>query len=221
MRTIKLSQIVFDYHLYPRAELDTQHVTYMRQALQAGVTLPPFIIDKKSRRCIDGFHRGSAYKREFGEGHQVEVIEKSYRTEAEMFADAMRYNANHGRTLTRFDRTHCILRAEEFGLTNEQIASALSLTVEAVGQLRANRVGTLRSSGHPIPLKRTIQHKAGQTLTKAQEEANGRLSGMNQVFYVNQLIDLLENDLLDQGDKNLLKRLERLSELLAGVLVTA
>jgi len=58
---------------------------------------------------------------------------------------------------------------------------------------------------------------AGKELTPEQAEANRRLSGMEQLFYVNQLILLIENDLLDRSNEKLLAGLARLRELLDGV----
>ena len=58
---------------------------------------------------------------------------------------------------------------------------------------------------------------AGQSLTKKQLEANGKLGGQEQGFYVTQLILLLENNLLDREDGVLMTKLKRLRELMAGL----
>ena len=219
MREIPLATVVLDFKLYPRGDVDSQHVAYLVEALAAGQELPPIIIDAESKRVIDGFHRVRACEQHLGKDCKIKVIEKSYHDEAEMFIDAMRLNAAHGRTLTRYDRVHCILKAEEFKIDMEQVADALHLTVETVGRLRVERVGKLRAAGSPeIPLKRTIRHMAGRTLTKGQAEANDKLSGMNQMFYANQLITLIENDLLDVSNEALMEKLRKLGELLDGVL---
>ena len=225
MRKVPLAELVLDFDLYPRADVDSQHVHYMAEAFNAGATLPPLVIDKATKRVVDGFHRVRMYRRVLPEGSKVEVLEKTYKNDAELFLDAMRYNAGHGRTLTTFDRAHCVLLAERFKIKPEQNATALQLTVDAVGKLRIERVGTLRSYGKSserhIPLKRTIAHMSGQTLTKAQYEANDKLSGMNQLFYVNQLVTLIKNDLLDTENEKLLEGLRVLHELLDGVVATA
>ena len=227
MQTVKLSELVFDFDLYPRGDVDSQHVHYMRESLQAGVKLPPMIVDKKSKRVVDGFHRGRAYKAEQGDDAIVEVVLKTYHSEAAMFEDAMRFNSAHGRALNSFDKSKCIIRAELLGLTVEQTAAALCLTCEAVGKLRTGRVGKLRATSvkgelqaaEEIPLKRTIAHMAGMTLTRGQVEANGKLGGMNQAFYANQLITLIESNLLDKEDEKLIERLRVLHGLLETLLV--
>lgn len=218
MKQIAVGRLVIDYNLYPRVEVDSQHVSYMREALRAGATFPPIVVIGKDLRVIDGVHRSKTFSAEFGEKHKVDVIEKSYRNEAEAFADAIRLNAGHGRTLTRFDRVHSLLKAEEIGLSVDETAKAMGLTVDALGRLRAERVGVLHVPGkknQDTPLKRTIAHMAGKPMNTMQVEANSKLGGMNQLFYVNQLITLIESDLLDEDNEQLTARLGVLSRLIS------
>jgi len=72
----------------------------------------------------------------------------------------------------------------------------------------------------PIQLKRTIKHMAGQTLTKGQALANRQLSGLGQSFYVNQIILLIENNLLNPEDDYLMDRLQELYKLLTPIVKT-
>lgn len=222
MRMIKLAELVLDYSIYPRTQTDNNHVRYLMIAVQGGATLPPIIIDKKSKRVIDGFHRVTGWRRIDKHG-EIEVIEKTYKNDSEMFAEAMRLNAQHGRNLAPYDRMHCIIRAEEMGMTYEQIAKELCLTVEAIGEMRAGRCGEMRVGNKmkSFPIKRTIQHMAGKKLTKAQFEANDKLGGMNQLFYVNQLIELIEADLLDLSNERLMERLADLVKALESLKIAA
>ena len=221
MKTIPLNELVFDYALYPRSDVDRHHVNLIREALRAGVTLPPIVIDKVSKRVTDGFHRGRAYALENGKTCKVCVEEKAYKSDAEMFIDAMRYNADHGRRLSTYDHAHCILLAERLEIEPAQVASTLHLTTATVDKLRTGRVGTLTAKtngkGRTIPIKYTIRHKRGQALTQAQSEVNDKLGGMNQVFYVNQLVMLIEADLLDLENEQLIERLGVLRKLLGSI----
>ena len=219
MRKMKLASLVFDFDLYPRRQIDTQHVHYMGMALDAGTDFPPILIDKASKRIVDGFHRARMFAKKLGPKASVQVIEKSYRSEADMFLDAVRHNASHGRMLAPFDRTHCVLRAEALEIEPEQIASAMQITADVVGKLRADRVGKLH--GAVTPLKRTIRHMAGRSLTQAQEDAHRKLGGMNQAFYANQLIVLIESGLLDKANEQLMASLAKLKDLLDHVLAAA
>lgn len=217
MEMLRLEELVLNFEdLYPRASVDSGHVTHLAEAMSLGIELPPIIADRKSKTVIDGFHRYHAAKRLKWPAILTEL--RDYKSAAEMFLDAMHMNAGHGRTMSNFDRAHCVILAARHKLQPEQIATALSITVEKVGELRSDRVGKLRSVANTqVPLKRTIHHMAGQTLSKTQVEAQTKLGGMDQIFYVNQLIVLIENDLLDTANNNLMHGIQRLTHLLNGL----
>lgn len=217
MRKLKLSELVLDFDLYPRASIDTYHAGELQRAVEAGSELPPIVIDKKSKRIIDGFHRQRVYSRLYGDDAEVDVVEKTYKNEKEMFLDAARLNAAHGLKMDTHDKAHCALRCITLGIDDADIAAALHVDTKWIGELRTERTAK-GAGGLSVALKRTIQHKAGQKLNKKQEACNEKLSGMNQVFYANQLIHLIEADLLDVANDELLIRLRLLSELLEGVL---
>lgn len=208
-----ISELVFDYDVYPRSELDTQHVGYIAEAYRAGQHLPPVVICGKSRRIVDGFHRCKALLRIHGKEAAVDCIEKHYKSEADLFEDAIRYNAPHGRRLSTHDRVHCMLIAERLSLTVDRVAAVLCMSLEAAKELTVDRTAVGSNSLH-VPLKRTVRHMAGQTLTEKQEQANDRLSGMQQVFYVNQVITLIESDMLDTTNEQLMERLAALAKLI-------
>jgi hypothetical protein len=217
MRKIPLAEIVLNFTLYPRRVVDGQHVHYLREAIRAGATLPPLVVWRKGNQLVDGFHRHAAYKAEGIE--EVEAVEKDYANEKTAFLDSIRFNACHGRRLDSCDRTHCLLRSEELHIEPTLLASAMNITVDALGELRATKVGQMRATpaggpGLEIPLKHTIRHMAGRTLTKDQAEANQGLGGMNQLFYVNQVLLLIENGLVDTDNERLEEGLRHLAESL-------
>lgn len=212
MKTMKVAALVLDFDLYPRNSVDSHNINNLKDALLAGSELPPIVIDQKSKRVVDGFHRVKAYLGLYGDEATASVVEKNYRNERELFLDAMRYNAQHGAKLDSCDRTHCIIIAERLKISSEDVAGALHMSVDKLASLKADRMAT--AGGLAIPLKRTIRWKAGSKLSPAQVEANDKLSGMNQQFYVNQLITLLETDLLDTADELLMGRLQVLRGLL-------
>lgn len=208
------SALVLDFTLYPRVSVDPQHVSYIMEAMRAGAAFPPVIVDKKSKRVIDGFHRIKAALR-VNPDAKIAVEWKSYRNEQEMLLEAVELNAGHGRMLAMYDRTRCVVLADALGIDPARIATALHLTVERVTELRTTR--TASAGGEIVPLKRTLLHMTGKRLSKAQEKAQEKLSGMNQVFYANQLITLIEADLLDTENPVLMGALGKLYGLLKKV----
>jgi hypothetical protein len=237
MRQIALSELVLDFNLYPREVINQHHVREMAEADKAGAEFPPYVADKRSLRVVDGFHRHDKDKRLHGPNHLVQVVEKTYRSERDMVLDAIRLNANHGRALNSYDKTRAILLARNRGANDKVIAAALNITIERVDSLVATKSAIapdakLRKKGVDpdakvrkksmddyVPIKQTISHMAGQRLTKAQVEAVKKLGGMNQLFYVNQLILLIEQNMLDTANEDLMKGLGKLQKLLGKLLL--
>lgn len=213
MIKIQVGELVEDFDLYPRDRINSYHVTEIAEAIKNGVDMPPIVCDKKSKRVSDGFHRRRAYLNLFGESYKVDVLAKAYRNEKELYLDALRYNANHGLRLDKHDKATALLKGEKLKIDPDTIGRMLHMSIDTRAQLRNTKVAT-GSGGELIAIKQTIRHKAGKRLNKQQQEANIKLSGMNQVFYVNQIITLIESDLLDTDNETLMERLEVLKDLL-------
>ncbi len=212
MQKKKAAEFIEDFDLYPRNNVDSSHIRSICEAMLAGVEFPPIIADKKSKRIVDGLHRRRAVIRAYGADAEIDVIEKSYKNDSEMFLEAMRYNAAHGAKLDSADRVHCAIIAERLSIPIEAVAGALNITTDKLANLAADRTATVGNL--KVALKRTNRHFAGRKLTKRQREANERSSGMNQQFYVNQVIDLIESGFLDKEDDKLRQRLTLLYSLL-------
>lgn len=211
---IKLTDIVEDFDLYPRGDVDSGHVAHIVDAIEAGADIPKIIICEKTRRIVDGFHRKRAWTRALGKDGEIEVIAKHYKNEAELFLEAMRLNAGHGRNLTSYDRTIAIEKAVRLDIDPADIATALNLKVERVTAYKSERCAKLENSRRIVPLKQPIRHFAGQTMTREQSEIIPKLGGNNALFYVNQLRMLVENDMIDSTNEKLLVGLADLGHLL-------
>ena len=65
-----------------------------------------------------------------------------------------------------------------------------------------------------VALKQTITHFAGKKSTGAIREVNLKVGGMNQAFYINQVIALLEHNAVDWNRKSVTDGLQKLGSLL-------
>lgn len=213
---LKLSELVEDFDLYPRADVDSAHVSHIEDAIDASASIPPPIIDEKSKRIIDGFHRVRAWRRSLGDDGEIDVIVRAYKNEREMFLEAMRLNANHGRNMTSYDRTHAIAKATKMDIDPAEIASALNMSIDKVTSFKVDRCAKLENSRRAIPIKRPIWHMRGRELTQEQADVIPNLGGNSQGFYAAQLIKLIKNNLIDSGDERLMEQLKELFELLEG-----
>lgn len=220
-KKLHVSELVEDFDLYPRSDVNSQHVTHIVYALEAGVVLPPVIIDEKTKRIVDGFHRCRAHKRLYGEDAEIECVLKTYDSEQDLFLEAVRLNSGHGQTLSSYDKVHSISRAMELKIDEALIADALHMKSEKVIEFRQDRIAKLINSSQVVPLKLPARHLSGQTLTLKQSDAIEKLSGNAQAFTIYQVCLLLENDLLDRADDNVMEKLARLRVLIEKELVVA
>lgn len=202
---VKVSELIMDYTLYPRKEIDATNRSAIVAALEAGQVLPPIIADADSLRIIDGFHRTAAYLQVFGPEHEVEVELRKYDDEREMWRDAIAYNAKHGRRLSPLDIAIVISRnRQSFNLDEGDLADALGVTTERLEQVIARRF----AANSDEPLKGVYKELAGKRITKKQKKANEEAGGFwSQVALLNQVVALLESDTVNLDDERVVSRL--------------
>jgi hypothetical protein len=214
---MKCSELVLDFNLYPRQRVDDAHVSHLGEAVRAGAPLPPVIVDRKSKRVTDGFHRVKLAQRD-GEDAEIDVILRDYADDREMLLDAMRLNASHGRALTACDRARCIQLGLSMKLDEESIAGALSVTLPKCQRLKSDKLGvdgtTVKLSPAFGPYKPAIRHKRGQPLTKPQQALNAQLGGFTQTRLIDELIKLIQTNLIDTHNRHVMDRLQKLHGLL-------
>ncbi len=219
---IKAVLLIEDFDLYPRTRVDSTHVNDMIAAMRSGQALPPVHADRAGKRLVDGWHRRRAALKLFGKDAAVlEVIWHDYADDRELFEDAVRMNAGHGRKLTAYDRARIKLiwdglhgEPERYSTMVYRAADEATKHHYAIHRVEDDRGGSIEI---PVPLKRTNTHLDGQVLTEAQIEANEHASGWPASFHVNQLITAIEAETLDLTPA-LRERLVRLRELLDRVL---
>ena len=151
---VKVLELIRDWSLWPRyeaQELDSTNLARIKQAILAGEKMPPIVVDGKSLRIVDGFHRQEAYLKLLGGDAEIEVEKRCYENDAEMFQDAMELNAKHGLPLGPEDKVHCILVCRKLKIPLEVIAVKLGMTMDKIKSLKERRVVTIRG-GEKIPV---------------------------------------------------------------------
>lgn len=220
MQKMKVAQLIEDFGLYPRSQVDGSHVHKLSEALLAGETLPPIIVDE-SGRIIDGFHRRRAAMRAYGDEAEIEVEVRHYANDRERYLDALRLNARHGKGITGAELTGAILKAEQFKLKPKVVASALGITADRISTILQTKVAHIKQAvtahGDRVPLKRSVHHLAGKTLTRTQAEAMDMLPGQPQSLLIRQIIKLIETGSLEMENEMVVSGLIRLRELLCGL----
>ena len=193
MKTVKAVELILDWNLWPRHDahsLDSTNITRMCEALKAGVTLPPVIV-ASDMRVVDGFHRTRAHLQEFGDDTKMRVDMRTYESDADMFADAIRYNAINGLPRSPKDRAHAILKARKFKLPMSVIAMALGMSEASTKEFLKKRTAT-NPDGEKIALSYGASSLANTQLTEEDmpfvNSGGPSMAGM----YASMLIKALE-----------------------------
>lgn len=217
---VKAAFLVFDYDLYPRHQLDQICVSDYVNAMKAGAVFPPIVADKKSKRIIDGFKRTRATLKAFGADAQIDVEWRTYPDgpagDAALIQDAISLNADHGERFSHYDMRRCVLLAAQFGLDQDKLAVAMRITMDRLETIRG-QIHTSRS-GEQVSGKQASVHLLDEPITNKQRDGIKRAGGGNQLFFVNQVINLIESSLLDTSSERLMERLEVLANLIRPLL---
>ena len=216
-KQMSISELILDENLYPRHKISSYNVSMMVEALQAGAKMPPIVVDAKTHKVIDGYHRVYAVKRIHGGSAKISVELRQYVNEKEMFRDAVRLNSKHGQNLTKWDKTRCLTFSKKFDIKLVDIIVDLNLTMETAKEMLKVRTATT-VSGEAVSLKGSVSDLAGEKLTLEQAEFNAKqASGMKLTFHVNQVIKHLETKSTNLTEK-VIDRLNILFEKLQEVL---
>jgi len=197
LATVKLAELVLDWNLYPRHEVDGFQVARLTEAIEAGEDLPPMIVDEKSLRIVDGFHRYHAFLR--AKADEVAVEMQRFRSEADVFMHAVALNARHGVPLTPQDQARVLLLGQRLDITRERLAEALAMRPLKVEKIE-RKLGKLRRGG-PLYLKPAIRHYAGREVPKAVVDISEGLGGNTAEFYIRQLLMLLRSGGLNMTEE--------------------
>lgn len=191
MTKLALNKIVIDPTLYPRNGVSSINVSRLAHAMKSGAKLPPVIVEIKTHRLVDGRHRYEAHVDQ--KLKTIDVIEKSYKNEADLYADAVRLNIGHGEPLDSYTIRSAIIRLTTYGYSKEEISEVVRLPVEQI--FKAERGFATNESGQPIALKGGLRHLAGQKLDSHQQHINQVYSGPKVLFYVRQISGVLANNM--------------------------
>ncbi len=232
------SLLVEDTSLYPREKVDEYNVNQLSESYRAGSEVPPPLVSREGLYLIDGWHRRRAFMRVFGDDAEMIVEARIFANRTDMFLEAVRLNAAHGNRLSTVDKKRCLILAEEFKVeegamwevlhvrpeTGEKWRFARAQRVEKAGQVgsgprREQARQDMRRAGskRPVPLKGSMEHLSGTTITLAQEAGMVKAGGLNQTYYCRQVANLIEANLLDWSNGNLIDALRHLRELLDGL----
>ncbi|MFA5397608.1 MAG: hypothetical protein WC346_16480 [Methanogenium sp.] len=224
--TVKLSVLVFDYTIYPRHKVSEYHVNQLIEAKLGGADFPPVVLDKKTKRIIDGFHRATAYKKLYGVDYELEVELLDCNDEKEVILASIEYNSKHGLPLSTWDKKRCITLMAEVGIKEAIQMQNLSITEEKYKKLQNDIVEIRNELGKKVGV---TQLKFGQNnLAKKENERyvtqkeaeiieSGNTTGLSPEIRISTLIKDFNMSIFMVTSKNV-KKVRELYELIGEAL---
>lgn len=137
IRTIKLSQIIFDKNIYPRKVHDPALVQRYAESMESIEMQNRFVSLSGDLRLIDGRHRHLAYQTLFLDDpdHEIQAYLYPVYDDADIFDLATELNSDFGWQMTPEDKkTAAILMYQKFGRSQEHVAKRLKIGKAKVNQ---------------------------------------------------------------------------------------
>lgn len=134
MDIVPIDEIVIDLEIYPRSEWSSATIARYAESIEAGENLPPIVLERESRKLLDGMHRYRAY-RQLG----IHEIEAEYHripesVPAKLYAASL--STRHGDRISGVDlrevARETIKSNPDFSM--QTIAQLLGVTRQTVGR---------------------------------------------------------------------------------------
>jgi len=179
LKRVKVLELVQDWDLWPRYEagkLDSTNLRKLCEVLKAGKPFDtPMVVDAKSMRIVDGFHRAKALLTVKGMDAEADVLLVDYKDDIEMRLAAARFAHSGSLQMTPKDIAHFCLRMRRDRVPWPRIAEALSMDPE-----RCRSMIERRSIDTPDG-RAAVAGGAEELVTRLQE--SGKRPNSDQVHY--------------------------------------
>jgi len=224
-KKVKVLELIQDWKIWPRHEagkLDSTNVKKLKEILLSGREFnTPIVIDAKSLRIIDGFHRCRALLDVFGDEAEIEVVLREYEDEVAMRIDAAHYANSGSLQLTPKDKVHFALGMRRDHVPWPLIADALDMDVERVRKLVDGRSVTTQD-GVKIAVSAAattmVENLGGKKADREQEHFARTANGSPPMMHARMLINALKAQGAVVFDEKTIAMLRELESLLFDIL---
>jgi hypothetical protein len=135
LKTIKLSEVVFDQVIYPRADHNPALVQKYADDIEQIEEHKNFISLSSDMKILDGKHRWLAYRKINGDNDiDIQVYVYPVSTPHEELLLATELNSSHGYQLEKKDKEKTAKALYAFGIPQETIAKSLSVKTKNVNE---------------------------------------------------------------------------------------
>lgn len=214
----KIRDLIMDEKLLELRPINLFVVSRYRQSMRTGAIFPPLIIEKGTMRVISGNHRLEAYRGEYSGEREIEVVEETYKNEAEAIRRFAEENSRHGNPLSGIEKKNIIQKLLEHGDSLETVSQVLNMPVKRVEQYAGFNVVVIGKGNKRElkPVKHGLQHIAGMTM-KAKEYTTHiqHDRGVPAKSLAQQLTRWIKNGWIDREDVETMDALNDLSQAIS------
>jgi ParB-like chromosome segregation protein Spo0J len=211
---VPISKVVFEKSVYPRV-VDKKGLPFWAiahkyaLAMKAGSVFPPIALAEIRGRFIlvDGWHRVLAAKEL--ELDEVEAEFVGCKTYDEVYIEALRRNTVHGAALSPYEVAIAIKSLREKGYSYSEIAEIVHVPKETAQKWLKERV-----NDEGVVAKKMV----APVKIHVTDENQRTLAAKSQLSLINELVTLIREDLIDWEDKDVVKALNELGQLMAKIM---
>lgn len=210
-KLLKIEQVKFDEETYPRMVVDWVTCARYFNALRSGAVFPPItvaILDK-NYYLVDGMHRLKAHKDNKETHIQCEVLKGL--DKKQIFLEAVKRNVKHGRQFSTQEVTKICITLENWKMSQEAISEIVHIPADKITSFVAKRMTRITDTLEEVPLKASVKNLAGIPIEKIDQKS---LTGNTQLNLIESLITLLKENWIDKDNAIILKKLNKLAQLL-------
>jgi len=141
VKTINLSEIIFDEAIYPRHDHDPALVQRYAEVIEEIEAAQKYIAIAGDYKLIDGKHRWLAYQKRYdGEDREIQVLVYPVTAPHDQLALAAELNSDHGWQLSLADKQEAAKTLYAYGLSYDTIAAKLKVGKSKISEWLARTV---------------------------------------------------------------------------------
>lgn len=185
LRILKLKQVRWDPEFYPREFFDNATAKNYAKAMKMGEKFPSIVVAQidKAFYLVDGLHRLKANELN-GVDHVQVWVNKDVKSRKDLYVEAVRLNAKHGRALTRRDKEVIIKKLRELEVEEAEITK---LILSPISDFKPVDYGKFRRS---VGVRRP---QSGPRSRSRDQYSNASLSDVPDPFSVESFVSSLDS----------------------------
>lgn len=185
-KLLKIVDLVCEEKLYPRIKLGWLTAYQYSQAMKSGSEFPAIVVGSFEGKMyvVDGWHRIEAKK--LLKEEYIQATVKTYESFKDMFIDAVKFNATHGRPLSVQEKVRIVELLKQYGIEKEQITEIVKIPFDKIERFSERAI--VKPNG-------TVEYLKSVTAKSGVEDAEQDSFNVRSVeSLLVQLAELLKSD---------------------------